>query len=114
MTETTPVHVSLTIIRKRRSAVSFTEVFRLVLGVLHEHRLLRGKMIGIDASTLEANAAMKTIVRKDTGDDWNEYLRKRRLSRWRSERCERTFAHVCETGAAPRRSQVGLIRIRCV
>ena len=37
---------------------------------------MRGKTIGIDATTLEANAAMKTIVRKDTGDDWNEYLRK--------------------------------------
>lgn len=76
VTETTPVHVSMTMIRKRLSAEVFTEVFRFVLGVLQEHRLLRGKTIGIDATTLEANAAMKTIVRKDTGDDWNEYLRK--------------------------------------
>ncbi len=76
VTEKTPVHVSMTIIRKRLSAEVFTEVFRFVLGVLQEHRLLRGKTIGIDATTLEANAAMKTIVRKDTGDDWNEYLRK--------------------------------------
>lgn len=76
VTETTPVHVSMTMIRRRLSAEVFTEVFRFVLGVLQEHRLLRGKTIGIDATTLEANAAMKTIVRKDTGDDWNEYLRK--------------------------------------
>jgi transposase len=76
VTETTPVHVSMTMIRKRLPAEVFTEVFRFVLGVLQEHRLMRGKTIGIDATTLEANAAMKTIVRKDTGDDWNEYLRK--------------------------------------
>jgi Transposase DDE domain len=35
---------------------------------------LRGKAVAIDATTLEANAAMKSIVRKDTGEDWKEYL----------------------------------------
>lgn len=76
LTGKTPFHVSMTIIRKRLSAEGFTEAFRFVLGVLHEHRLLQGKTIGIDATTLEATAAMKTIVRKDTDDDRNEYLRK--------------------------------------
>ena len=37
--------------------------------------LLRGKAVAIDATTLEANAAMKSIVRKDTGEDWKQYLR---------------------------------------
>jgi transposase len=36
---------------------------------------VRGKSVAIDATTLEANAAMKSIVRKDTGEDWTEYLR---------------------------------------
>jgi transposase len=76
VTESTPVHVSMTMIRKRLSAEVFHEIFQFVLGVLQEKNLLRGKTIGIDATTLEANAAMKTIVRKDTGEDWNEYLRK--------------------------------------
>jgi hypothetical protein len=40
------------------------------------HKLLKGKTLGVDSTMLEANAAMKTIVRKDSGDDWNEYLRK--------------------------------------
>jgi len=31
--------------------------------------------MAVDATTLEANAAMKSIVRKDTGEDWMEYLR---------------------------------------
>ena len=38
--------------------------------------LLRGKTVAVDATTLEANAAMKSIVRRDTGDDWKAYLRK--------------------------------------
>ena len=35
-----------------------------------------GKTVGVDSTLLEANAAMKTIVRRDSGDDWKGYLRK--------------------------------------
>ena len=45
------------------------------MSLLEEKGLLRGKSVAIDATTLEANAAMKSIVRKDTGQDWKEYLR---------------------------------------
>ena len=38
--------------------------------------LLKGKTIGIDATTLEANAAMKSIVRRDTEDSYTEYLKR--------------------------------------
>ncbi len=41
-----------------------------------EKGLLRGKTVAVDSTTLEANAAMKTIVRRDTGEDWNDYLRR--------------------------------------
>ena len=34
-------------------------------------KLLKGHAVDVDATTLEANAAMKSIVRKDTGEDWN-------------------------------------------
>jgi hypothetical protein len=36
----------------------------------------RGKTIAVDATTLEANAAMKSLVRRDTGEDWREYVRR--------------------------------------
>src|ERR1700704_522288 len=36
--------------------------------------LIKGKTIGVDSTTLEANAAMKSIVRRDTGESYNEYL----------------------------------------
>ena len=37
---------------------------------------LKGKAVAVDATLLEANAAMKSIVRRDTGEDWKEYLRR--------------------------------------
>jgi transposase len=74
-TEDTPVHASMTIIRQRLSESVFDKVFVFVLGLLEQKGLLRGKTIALDATTLEANAAMKSIVRKDTGEDWKEYLR---------------------------------------
>ena len=71
-----PDHSSLTKVRKRLPLELHEEVFAFVLRIAVEKNLLRGKTVAIDATTIEANAAMKSIVRKDTGDDWNEYLRK--------------------------------------
>lgn len=56
----------MTIIRQRLPELVFDQVFRFVLGLLDEKGLLRGKTIAIDATTLETNAAMKSIVRKDS------------------------------------------------
>ena len=75
LTEATPVHATLSVIRQRLPADVFDRVFQFVLGLLDEQGLLRGHTLGIDATTLEANAAMKSIVRKDTGADWKTYLR---------------------------------------
>jgi transposase len=75
ITEATPVHASMTIIRQRLPESVFDKVFVFVLSLLKQKGLLRGKAVGIDATTLEANAAMRSIVRKDTGEDWKEYLR---------------------------------------
>jgi transposase len=74
LTEATPVHASMTIIRRRLPESIFDKVFVFVLSLLEKQGLLRGKSVGVDATTLEANAAMKSIVRKDNGEDWKEYL----------------------------------------
>ena len=74
-TEPTPVHASMSVIRQRLPETLFDEVFNWVLRLLDQKGLLKGRTLGIDATTLEANAAMKSIVRKDTGADWKEYLR---------------------------------------
>jgi transposase len=71
-----PDHSSLTVIRQRLPLDLHEEVFVFVLKVLAEKGILRGKTIGVDATTLEANAAMKSIVRRDTGESWREYIRR--------------------------------------
>jgi len=53
------------------------EVFAFVLKIAKEKGLLGGRTVAMDATRIEANAAMKSIVRRDTGDDWKAYVRKR-------------------------------------
>jgi hypothetical protein len=60
--------------RKRLSSEVFDEVFRFVLAIAEQKRLLAGKTVGVDSTTLEANAAMKSIVRRETGEDWRQYV----------------------------------------
>lgn len=74
--EASPDHSSLTKIRQRLPEVVHEQVFAHVLAIAHEKNLLRGKTIGVDSTTLEANAAMRAIVRKDTGEDYKAYLKR--------------------------------------
>lgn len=72
--DSTPDHSSLSRIRQRLDMETHEAVFNWVLKRLAERGLLRGQTIGIDATTLEANAAMRSIVRKDTGEGYLEFL----------------------------------------
>lgn len=74
--QTTPDHSSLSRIRGRLDVETHQAVFRLVLEILSERGLLRGKTIGVDATTLEANAALRSIVRRDDGTSYEEFLQK--------------------------------------
>jgi len=74
--EDTPDHSSLTRTRDRLPHSVHAAVFQFVLRVADEKGLLKGKTVGVDATTLEADAAMKSIVRRDTGEDWQEYVRR--------------------------------------
>ena len=71
----TPDHSSLTTTRQRLPEVIHERVFARVLAIAHEKKLLKGKTVGVDSTTLEANAAMRAIVRKDTGEDYKAYLK---------------------------------------
>ena len=73
-TAESPDHSSLTVIRERLPHEVHEAVFQWVLTLAREKNMLNGKTLAIDSTTLEANAAMKSIVRKDTGDDWQAYL----------------------------------------
>jgi transposase len=72
----TPDHSSMTNTRKRLPEEVFWEVFAFVLRVAVERKLLKGKTIAVDSTTLEANAAMKSLVRRATNEDWKTYVRR--------------------------------------
>lgn len=74
--ESTPEHSTLSLTRERLPIEVHHLAFELVLSAAKDKGLLKGKTIGVDATDLEANASMKSIVRRDTGDDWREYVRK--------------------------------------
>jgi transposase len=73
-TEESPEHSSLSVIRERLPKEVHDAVFVWVLKLAREKKLLDGKTVGVDSTTLEATAAMKSIVRRDTGEDWQEYV----------------------------------------
>lgn len=75
LTESTPDHSSLSRTRRLMSVETHERVFRWVLGVLAKKGLLRGKTLGVDATTLEANAALRSIVRRDTGEPYEDFLK---------------------------------------
>ena len=72
----TPDHSSLTRVRDRLPLEVHEQVFAFVLSLAEKHKLLgkAGKTVAIDTTLLEANAAMRSIVRKESGEDWKAYL----------------------------------------
>ena len=76
LTEATPDHSTLSGLRRRLPEALHREVFDWVLKVAAEEGLLKGRKVAIDATTLEANAAMRTIVRRADGASYQKYLKK--------------------------------------
>lgn len=74
LTEGTPDHSSLSRTRRLMSVETHRRVFQWVLELLAKEGLLRGKTLGVDATTLEANAALRSIVRRDTGEGYEQFL----------------------------------------
>lgn len=73
--EETPDHSSLSRIHDRLPLEVHEAMFAFVLKLAIDNKLLAGKTVAVDSTMLEADAAMKSIVRRDTGDDWKKYLR---------------------------------------
>lgn len=72
--EATPDPKTLSNTRHRLPEEVFDEVFQFVLRIAADKKLLSGKTVGVDSTLLEANAAMKSIVRRDTGEDWKQFV----------------------------------------
>jgi transposase len=69
-----PDHSTISRTRRLIDVETHQGVFRWVLELLAEKGLLRGKTVGVDGTTLEANAALRSIVRRDTGEGYVEFL----------------------------------------
>ena len=74
--EKTPDHVTISRTRRLLDGETHQRTFTWVLERLAQGGLIKGKTIGVDSTTLEANAAMKSIVRRDTGESYMTYLKR--------------------------------------
>ena len=74
--EAPPDHSTISRTRRLIDLETHEAVFTWMLQRLAEAGLVRGKTVGIDATTLEANAALRSIVRRDTGESYQDFLTK--------------------------------------
>jgi transposase len=74
LNEATPDHSTISRTRRLIDVETHTAVFTWILQRVAEAGLLEGTTLGIDATTLEANAALRTIVRRDTGESYEAFL----------------------------------------
>jgi transposase len=72
--EGAPDHTTISRTRRLIDLETHRGVFAWVVGLLADAGLVKGKRIGIDATTLEANAALRSIVRRENGESYEEFL----------------------------------------
>jgi len=75
LTEATPDHCTISRTRRLLPLETHKAVFRWMVWALGAKGLFNGQTIGIDATTLEANAAMRSIRRRSDGKSYDEYLK---------------------------------------
>jgi transposase len=76
LTQATPDHSTLSLIRGRLSEDTYQQVFLLSLSALEQQGLVKGRNVGIDTSVIEANASLKSLVNRDTQEAYWEYVRR--------------------------------------
>src|SRR5579862_1745660 len=75
LTEETPDHSTLSRTRRLYSVETHKAIFRWELKILVEEGMEEGKTVSIDATMLEANAALRSLVRRDNGQKYDDYLK---------------------------------------
>ena len=75
LSDPTPDHSSLSVIRYRLSAAQFDAVHLILLRALRAHGLLRGRKLGIDSSVIEANASLRALEHRNTEQSYWDYVR---------------------------------------
>jgi transposase len=76
LSEQTPDHTTVSRTRRLYSVETHGAVMKWVLKILRKHGLADGQSVCVDGTTLQANASMKSLVRRDTGLSYDDYLRK--------------------------------------
>jgi transposase len=74
LTEATPDHSSLSVIRERLSLEQMQALHRVLLAALHKNGLLKGRKLGIDSSIIEANASLRALEHRNTEQSYWEYV----------------------------------------
>jgi len=75
LNEGAPDHTTISRTRRLIDVETHRQVFGWILNLLADGGLVKGKRIGIDATTLEANAALRSIVRRDNGESYEDFLK---------------------------------------
>jgi len=75
LSQSTPDHSTISRTRRLIDVETHRKVFLWVLGMLAEEGLLKGNTVAVDGTTLEANAALRSIVRRDNGQGYDDFLR---------------------------------------
>lgn len=75
LSEQTPDHSTVSRTRRLYSVETHKAVFRWMVQMLGATGLMDGQTVAIDGTTLEANAAMRSIQRRDDGRKYDEYLK---------------------------------------
>jgi transposase len=74
LSDSPPDHSTLSRTRRLIDVETHEAVFGWMLQVLSQEKLIDGQTVGVDATFLEANAALRSIVRKDSGESYTEFL----------------------------------------
>ena len=74
--ETVPDHSTLCRMRKRFGIEVYDTLFKFVLGIVAQTGLLDGKVVGVDSTYLRADASMKAITRRDSGEVYSDYIKR--------------------------------------
>lgn len=76
LTEDTPTHWSLGVIRDRLPEEVYRQALEATLAALQRKGVLKGKHLGVDSTTVEANAAMRKLRHRMTGQTYWQYVKK--------------------------------------
>jgi transposase len=76
LTHNTPDHSTLSYLRQRLPLELHEQVLGLILDIARQENLLKGEQLIVDSTLIEANAAMETIKHKETGESYQQYLKR--------------------------------------